>query len=74
MSVTRSGSLFPKLTAPRSYLIADRCIPLELVCPEPTADAILTYVSHHYFDRYACLAWLSDVSVVRGVRYTSSDH
>lgn len=43
---------------------------VELICEQPVAHAILTYVSHNYFERYACIAWLSDVEVVRGARYT----
>ncbi len=42
---------------------------IESVCSQPVAEAILTYVSHTYFERYACIAWVSDVSVVRGARY-----
>ena len=44
-------------------------VQIELVCPEHVAYAILTYVSHHYFEKYACIAWVTDVSVVRGARY-----
>lgn len=46
-------------------------IQLDVICPEPVAHAILTYVSHSYFDQYACIAWLSDVQVVRGARYAT---
>ncbi|RLS32276.1 MAG: transcriptional regulator [Planctomycetota bacterium] len=42
---------------------------LEFVVPGDIAVAILAYVSHNYFDHYACIAWLSDVSVVRGEQY-----
>ena len=42
---------------------------IQMVCPESVATAILTFVSHHYFENFACIAWLSDVSVVRGERY-----
>jgi|SRR5579871_939885 len=42
---------------------------IEFICPQSVADAIMTYVSHHYFENYACIAWVSDVSVVRGERY-----
>lgn len=44
-------------------------IEVQIVCPEKVAHAILTYVSHNYFDQYACIAWLTDVEVVRGARY-----
>ncbi len=42
---------------------------IEVICSEVVAEAILTYVSHHYFDRCACIAWVVDASVVRGARY-----
>ena len=44
-------------------------VQIEVICPQSVAEAILTFVSHHYFDHYACLAWVTDVSVVRGARY-----
>ena len=43
---------------------------LELVVAGELAVEILTYVSHEYFEHYAVIAWLSDVSVVRGEQYT----
>ncbi|MBS0204575.1 MAG: transcriptional regulator [Planctomycetes bacterium] len=49
-----------------------RNVEVELICSEVVANDILTYVSHHYFDNYACIAWISDVQVVRGDRYTST--
>lgn len=47
-------------------------VEVELICSENVASAILTFVSHNYFEHYACIAWLSDVSVVRGARYTTT--
>lgn len=47
-------------------------VEVQLICPEPVATAILTHVSHHYFEHYACIAWTSDVSVVRGQRYSKA--
>jgi nitrogen regulatory protein P-II 2 len=41
----------------------------EFVVPPDVATAILTHVSHEYFEHYAIIAWLSDVSVVRGGEY-----
>ena len=43
---------------------------LEFVVPSDVAVEILTHVSHEYFEHYAIIAWLSDVSVVRGEQYT----
>ncbi len=42
---------------------------LKVVCPQDVAERILTYISHHYFDDYAIVAWVSDVQVVRGSHY-----
>jgi hypothetical protein len=42
---------------------------IEVVCSQAIADKILTYISHHFFEPYACIAWVADVSVVRGSRY-----
>ena len=42
---------------------------IEVVCSEPVSEEILTFISHHYFEYYACIAWVVDVSVVRGARY-----
>ena len=41
----------------------------EFVVPMDVAERILTHVSHEYFEHYACIAWLSDVQVVRGENY-----
>jgi nitrogen regulatory protein P-II 2 len=43
---------------------------LEFVVPSDVAVEILTHVSHEYFEHYAIIAWLSDVSVMRGEQYT----
>ena len=42
---------------------------IDIICSQPVAEAILTYISHHFFEPYACIAWVTDVSVVRGTRY-----
>jgi len=42
---------------------------LEFVVPSDVAVAILTHISHEYFEHYAVIAWLSDVQVVRGEQY-----
>jgi len=34
-------------------------IEVQLICEESIATAILTYVSHNYFENYACIAWTS---------------
>lgn len=42
---------------------------VEFVVPMDVAQGILNHVSHEYFEHYACIAWLSDVSVMRGQQY-----
>jgi len=46
-----------------------RTMKVEFVVPGDVAVAILTHISHQYFDDYAVIAWLSDVQVVRGQQY-----
>jgi len=41
----------------------------EIVCVDEVAEKILTYVSRQYYPNYACVAWLTDVQVVRGADY-----
>lgn len=43
---------------------------VEFVVPTELATRILEDVSHEYFEHYAIIAWLSDVSVMRGQHYT----
>ena len=45
---------------------------LEFIVPMDVAEKILTHVSRDYFEHYACIAWLSDVQVVRGQQYVKS--
>ena len=48
---------------------ASKTMKVEFVVPMDVAEKILTHVSHAYFEHYACIAWLSDVQVVRGQAY-----
>jgi hypothetical protein len=50
-------------------LIAGENVKLDVICPNDVAEAILTYISHHCFENYGCIAWVTDVSVVRGSHY-----
>jgi nitrogen regulatory protein P-II 2 len=38
---------------------------LKVVCPEKVADVVMTLLAEHYFGKYAIVAWISDVEVVR---------
>jgi nitrogen regulatory protein P-II 2 len=51
---------------------AAKTMKCEFVVPMDVAEKILRHVSHDYFEHYACIAWLSDVQVVRGQAYVKS--
>jgi nitrogen regulatory protein PII len=44
-------------------------VQMQFVVSEEVAGELLTYISRKYFEHYACIAWVTDVSVVRGNRY-----
>ena len=47
-----------------------KTVKVEFVVPTEVATKILDDISHEYFEHYAIIAWLSDVSVMRGEQYT----
>jgi len=47
-----------------------KTLKVEFVVPTDVATTILDEISHEYFEHYAIIAWLSDVSVMRGEQYT----
>lgn len=47
-----------------------KTLKVEFVVPTEVATTILQQVSAEYFEHYAIIAWLSDVSVMRGEQYT----
>ena len=47
-----------------------KTLKVEFVVSTEVATKILDDVSHEYFEHYAVIAWLSDVSVMRGEQYT----
>ena len=47
-----------------------KTLKVEFVVTTEVATKILDDVSHEYFEHYAIIAWLSDVSVMRGEQYT----
>lgn len=53
----------------RHDVVLGENVEIKAVCPKEVADAILTFVSHQYFENYACIAWMMDVEVVRGAHY-----
>lgn len=42
---------------------------IEAVVSAAVADAILKRLAEHYFPRYATIAWVGDVAVMRGEKY-----
>jgi hypothetical protein len=50
-------------------VIAGENIKIDVICPDDVAEAILTHISHHCFERYGCIAWVTEVTVVRGSHY-----
>lgn len=50
---------------------ASQTMKVEFVVPMDVAEKILRHVSHNYFEHYACIAWLTDVQVVRGMAYVA---
>lgn len=44
-------------------------IRVETIVSDDVADRLLQLISEKYFERYAVIAWLSTVSVIRGAKY-----
>lgn len=44
---------------------------IETILSGQTADRILARLSQDYFENYAVIAWLTEVSVLRGVKFES---
>lgn len=45
---------------------------LEFVVPADIAEKLLTTVARHFFEHYACIAWMTDVQVWGGEAHLSS--
>jgi len=45
---------------------------LEFVVPADIAETVLSTVARHYFEHYACIAWMTDVQVWGGEAHLSS--
>jgi nitrogen regulatory protein PII len=48
-------------------------IRVETLVGARTADRILEHVAHEYFEHYAVIAYVTDVQVVRGDKYLTSE-
>lgn len=46
-------------------------VKVETLVDAGTADRILEHVAADYFEHYAVIAWVTDVQVVRGDKYTN---
>lgn len=44
-------------------------IRVEVVCDEPTAEAIAAHLRRHYYDHYAMILYLGDVGVLRPEKF-----
>jgi nitrogen regulatory protein P-II 2 len=55
----------------RHDVVLGENVQIKVICPKEVAEKILTYVSHNYFENYACIAWMNDVEVVRGAHYAA---
>lgn len=44
-------------------------IRIEVVCDEPTADAIAAHLQAHYYDDYAMILFMTDVAVLRPTKF-----
>jgi hypothetical protein len=44
-------------------------IRIEVICEELVAEAIAHYVQEHYYENYAMVLFLSDVQVLRSVKF-----
>ncbi len=55
----------------RHDVVLGENVQIKVVCNEELAQAILTYVSEHVFERYACIAYLSDVQAVGGTVFAT---
>lgn len=42
---------------------------IDIVCDEPTADAIAAFMQRRYYDDYAMILFVSDVSVIRPEKF-----
>ncbi len=45
-------------------------VKIECVVPSDRVEAIVTTLTTDYFPHYACVAWISDVGVVRGEHFS----
>jgi nitrogen regulatory protein P-II 2 len=53
----------------RASEVPGTSIRIEVVVSAAVANAILVHVKDHYFPRYAVIAWVCAVEVVRGDKY-----
>ena len=48
---------------------ADRSIRMEVICDEPTAEAIVAHVHARYFAHYAMTVFVADIGVLRADKF-----
>lgn len=57
----------------RSDAVSGTNVQIEIICSIEVAETVLQYVAHTFFEFYACIAWVTDVSVVRGARFIGNE-
>ncbi len=45
----------------RHDVVLGENVQIKVVCGEPVARAIFQFLHDHYLERYACIAWMTDV-------------
>lgn len=53
----------------RHSSVIESNVQIDFIVPEDVAVKIMTHISRKYFENYACIAWVSNVDVVRGDRF-----
>ena len=53
----------------RNSSVVEGNVQISFIVSEEVAVKILTHISHKYYDNYACVAWMTDISAIHGEGY-----
>ncbi len=53
----------------RHDVVLGENVQIKVVCTTEVAESILSFISNHYYEHYACIAWMNDVEVIHGDVY-----
>jgi hypothetical protein len=53
----------------RHDVVLGENVQIKVVCTAEVAMSILEYLHQHYFERYACIAWIMEIEVLDGSRF-----